>query len=132
MNFCRVRHPSRPSFSKFLLQPFSVVCGICPKIFWMWRLSENVRRTPEAASATLARNHMPVSSSNDLKAHIPALRYEQGFSVKKICQILNIKKTQAYQSLRLHRSHGLAYDPNARRGVRRCLLTNTDLSFIRM
>jgi transposase len=75
---------------------------------------------------------MPASISNDLKARIPALRYEQGFNVKKICQILNIKKTLVYQSLRLHRTLGLAYDPNARRGVRRRVLTNTDLSFIRM
>jgi transposase len=76
---------------------------------------------------------MPPFISNDLKARIPVLHYEQGFTVNKICSILNIRKTLAYETLRHHRAYGVAFDPNARRrGVQRRALTSTDLAFIRM
>src|SRR5882762_5951988 len=71
---------------------------------------------------------MPPYISNDLKGCIPAL---QGYSIKKICQLLNVKKTLAYETLKLHQKFGVPYNPHAhQRGVRpRCLAT-TDLSFI--
>ena len=75
---------------------------------------------------------MPPYISNDLKGRIPALHYEQGYSVKKICQLLNIKKTLAYETLKLHRKFGVPYNPHARqRGLRPRCLTSTDISFVR-
>jgi len=41
------------------------------------------------------------SVSRDLKAHIPILHYEQGLSGKKICELLGVKKSLAYQTLTL-------------------------------
>ena len=76
---------------------------------------------------------MPAFISNDLKACIPVLCYEQGFSLKKICQILNIKKTLAYQCLQSHCLHGLAHGgPHVGQGLRWCVLSTPDLSFIQM
>jgi hypothetical protein len=40
--------------------------------------------------------------SNDLKARIPFLR-NQGFSIKEICGLLDLKKSIIYQSLAYHR-----------------------------
>jgi transposase-like protein len=56
---------------------------------------------------------MPPYISNDLKGRIPALHHEQGYSVKNICQLLNIKKTLVYETLKHHRTFGVPYDPNA-------------------
>src|SRR5882762_7845199 len=75
---------------------------------------------------------MPPLISNDLKARIPALRHEQGFSVKKICQLLNIKKTLAYETLCNHCRYGVTFDVNAQQHGHHCTLTSTDLSFICM
>ena len=73
---------------------------------------------------------MPPLISNDLKARIPALCHEQGLIVKKICHILNIKKTLAYQTLHYYRQHGVTHDVNARKPGCHRTLTSTDLSFI--
>jgi transposase len=75
---------------------------------------------------------MPPYISNDLKGCIPALHYEQGYSIKRICQLLNIKKTLAYDTLKLHRKFDVPYNPHARqRGLCPRCLTTTDLAFIR-
>ena len=66
----------------------------------------------------------------EIKARIPALHYELGFSVKKICTLLDIRKTLAYQTLKLHRSYGTTVDPNVQQRGRRRKLTTTDHSFI--
>ena len=96
----------------------------------MWRTSKRVRRGPRKLVRAII---MPSFISNDLKARIPALRHEQGFSVKRICSILNVRKTLAYEILRHHHTHGVAFDLNARqRGVRRRALTSVDLAFIRV
>ena len=87
--------------------------------------------TPKAPCYTTT-TAMPPLISNDLKARIPALRHEQGFSVKKICQLLNIKKTLAYETLCNHRRYGVTFDVNARQHGRHRTLTSTDLSFICM
>ena len=57
---------------------------------------------------------MPSFISNDLKARIPALCHEQGFSIKRICSILNVRKTLAYEILHHHHTRGVAFDLNAR------------------
>jgi transposase len=59
------------------------------------------------------------------------LHYEQGYSIKKICQLLNIKKTLAYETLKLYQKFGVPYNPHARQqGLCPHCLTTTDLSFI--
>lgn len=75
----------------------------------------------------------PHSVSNDLKARIPVLRYQQGLSVKEICQLLGIKKTLVYKTLQYHHSHGSIHRTIAcpsRQGRRR-ILDAHDISFIR-
>ena len=92
------------------LQPFSVACGIGLKVFWMWCTSKRVRQGPWKLVHVII---MPSFISNNLKAHIPALHYEQGFSVKRICSTLNVRKTLAYEILCHHHTHGVAFDLNA-------------------
>jgi transposase len=69
--------------------------------------------------------------SRDLKARIPALHYEHGFPVRKICAILNIKKTLVYSTLQLHRSYGVTHNIHAQKHQRRRNLSSIDLLFIR-
>jgi transposase len=69
--------------------------------------------------------------SQDLKARIPILFYEQHFTVKEICKILGIQKTLAYSSLMCFRMYGIAHNPHAiRRTGRRRLLSSTDIKFV--
>ena len=61
----------------------------------------------------------------------PALHYEQGYSVAKICLLLNIKKTLVYKTLQHHCAFGIAFDPHSQWwGVCHRHLTTTDHSFI--
>lgn len=75
----------------------------------------------------------PRTVSHDLKAHIPVLRYELGYSAKEICSVLSIKKSLVYCTLQYHQMHGLVYNPDTQAGcrTRRRHLTTVDLSFIR-
>jgi predicted transcriptional regulator len=74
---------------------------------------------------------MPLFILHDLKSHIPALPYEQGYNITKICSLLNIKKTLVYKTLQYHHAFGIAFDPHAQqRGVCCHRLTTTDHSFI--
>jgi transposase len=68
--------------------------------------------------------------SRDLKARVPILHYEQGLSVKKICKLLGIKKSLAYQTLVYSRTYGLHYNPHAYRSGRRRHLSPTDVDFV--
>ena len=99
------------------LQPFSFVCGITLNVFFAVVLICNVGKGPqyECKSKSVDVTPMPPYISNDLKGRIPALHHEQGYSVKKICQLLNIKKTLVYETLKHHRTFSVPYDPNARR-----------------
>lgn len=67
--------------------------------------------------------------SKDLKALIPSLHHEQGISVKTICNLLKIKKTVVYDTLQLHRLHGITHKPHPGRARSR-QLTTTDHNFI--
>jgi transposase len=69
-------------------------------------------------------------ASRDIKARIPALHYELGYNVKKICKLLDIKKSLAYWTLQLHLHYGVTVNPHAGRRGRHCNLTTTDHSFI--
>ncbi|KAF8957941.1 hypothetical protein BDZ97DRAFT_1627647, partial [Flammula alnicola] len=51
--------------------------------------------------------------SRDLKERIPYLRYVEGFKVKEIERLLNVKKSMIYQCLNYHREYGVAYNPAA-------------------
>lgn len=72
----------------------------------------------------------PHSVSRDLKARIPILRYEQGLSVKKICDLLGIKKSLVYKTLTYSRTFGVHYNPNVRNTGCRRRLSPTDITFI--
>ncbi|KZP08226.1 hypothetical protein FIBSPDRAFT_761736 [Athelia psychrophila] len=74
----------------------------------------------------------PHSVSNHLKARIPVLHYQQGLSVKEICQLLGIKKTLVYQTLQYHHNHGSIRRPLACQGRlgRRHILDAHNISFI--
>jgi transposase len=67
----------------------------------------------------------------DLKARIPVLFYEQGFTVKEICKILGIQKSLAYSSLAYFKTYGTTLNPYAFRKIgRRRLLNLADLKFV--
>jgi transposase len=66
--------------------------------------------------------------SKDIRARIPVLHHEYGYSVHKICVLLGIKKTFTYRTLQLHRSFGITVE--SRQMGRRRTLTTTDISFI--
>ena len=72
---------------------------------------------------------MPTCISNDMKTHIPALPYEQGYSDKKSCQLLAIRKTLVYKTLCLSLP-GTTHNTNVQRHSRPCHLTITDHTFI--
>jgi hypothetical protein len=66
--------------------------------------------------------------SKDIRARIPVLHHEYGYSVQKICVLLGIKKTLAYRTLQLHRSFSVTVE--SRQMGQRCTLTTTGISFI--
>ena len=72
----------------------------------------------------------PRHISSDLKAHIPALHFEFGFSVKEICKILGIRKTLAYKTLCYYCLYGTTSNPHAQPTFCRRKLTQVDLTFI--
>ena len=53
---------------------------------------------------------LPHQISEDLKAHILAL-YHEGYSVKDICHLLNIKKTLIYKVLGLYQQLDVVSNP---------------------
>jgi len=79
------------------------------------------------ATVHLAMPYRPISK--DLKARIPVLQ-QQGYGVKKICNVLGIKKTLVYRSLRHVRRHGIPYDPHARQPGRHRVLYHEDIKLI--
>ena len=67
--------------------------------------------------------------SNDLKVRIPILQ-QQGYNVKKICNLLGIKKTLVYRSLAHVRRYGVHYNPHSRQSGRHRALSHEDLKLI--
>jgi transposase len=67
--------------------------------------------------------------SRDLKVRIPVLR-QQGYKVKKICNLLSIKKTLVYQSLVHFRRYGVPCNPHTHRSGRCRVLSHEDLKLI--
>ena len=120
----------QPCLNSFPLQPFSVGCRIGLKVFWMWYTSKRVRQGPQKLVHAII---MPSFISNNLKARIPDLCHKQGFSVKRICSILNVGKTLAYEILCCHCTHGVAFNLIAhQQGVQHHGLTSVDLAFIQV
>ena len=72
---------------------------------------------------------MPSALSRDLKARIPVLS-GQGYSVRRICNILGIKKTTVYQALQRYRAYGVSYNPHSQKAGRPRSLSTQDLKFI--
>ena len=73
---------------------------------------------------------MPYRSiSKDLKAWIPCLRL-QGYNVRKICNILGVKKSLVYRSLAHYRRYGISCNPHAHQPGRRRVLSREDLKLI--
>lgn len=68
--------------------------------------------------------------SQDLKARIPVLFYDQGYSAKEICGILGIKKSLVYQALAYFKAYGVAHNPLARKSGRRRLLSVADVNLV--
>ena len=67
--------------------------------------------------------------SHDLKAHIPSLFFEQGFSVDQICNILGVKKSLVYKSLQYFRTYGITHNPHAQKTGRNRILSSLDIKF---
>jgi len=99
--------------------------------FWMWHEVGPHKQLTNTLQWSVACT-MPTCISNDMKACIPALHYEQGYSVKQICQLLAIRKTLVYDmyTLCLHCLHGTTHNPNVWRHSEPYCLTTTDHSFI--
>jgi transposase len=70
------------------------------------------------------------SVSRDIKARIPILHNNLGYSIKEIGRVLGIKKSLIYRTLYFHRLHGVTYNPHSTQQSRHRDLTSTDISFI--
>lgn len=68
--------------------------------------------------------------SQDLKARIPVLFHDQGYTVKEICEILGIKKSLVYQALTYFKAYGVAHNPFAHKPGRNRLLAPADVKFV--
>ena len=70
--------------------------------------------------------------SYDIKAQVPILHYNLGYSVKEIVKVLGVKKSLIYKTLFFHQSYGLTYSSHsAQQSHRHQHLTAIDISFIR-
>jgi transposase len=72
----------------------------------------------------------PFNISHDLKAQIPILHHNLGYSVKEIKMVLGIKKSLIYKTLYFYRVHGLTYNPYITQLNHHQHLTSIDVSFI--
>ncbi len=84
-------------------------------------------RRSECLCLSLTMPYRPVSK--DLKARIPILQ-QQGYNVKKICNILGIRKTLVYRSLAHDRRYGVPHNPHSRCSGRHRVLSHEDLKLI--
>ena len=69
--------------------------------------------------------------SQDLKACIPILFYEQCLTIKDICKILGVQKTLAYSSLIYFQTYGIATNLHVyhKTGCQ-CLLNSADSNVV--
>ena len=65
--------------------------------------------------------------SQDLKNHIPVLRYQQFFTVKEICKI---QKTLVYETLAFYNKFGVCFNLKACRQAGKRKLNVVDLKWV--
>ena len=73
---------------------------------------------------------LPHTVSHDIKAQIPILHHNLGYSVKEIERVLGIKKSLVYKTFFFHCAHGLTYNPHAAQQYCHRHLTSMNISFI--
>jgi transposase len=73
----------------------------------------------------------PCNISHNIKACIPIIRLEFGFSVKEICDILGIRKSLIYKTLHYQCLYGTTSNPHAQSTFSQCKLSQNDPAFIR-
>lgn len=69
--------------------------------------------------------------SLDIKARIPVLFHEKGYSVDEIKDILGLSKSLIYSCLDNYARFGVANNPHSRRPGGYRMLTHTDVAYIR-
>lgn len=74
----------------------------------------------------------PRTVSLDLKQRIPFLHHAMGYSTEEICEILGIKKTLIYNTLKYYRLYRVCYNPLANKALahRPRTLSSDDTTFI--
>jgi transposase len=70
------------------------------------------------------------SVSQDTKAQILVLVHQQGFSIMEVCNLLNLKKSLVYRTLRYARMYGVPYNPYGHKPGRKRILSQGDVKFI--
>ena len=79
----------------------------------------------------LLHHTMPLwTISHNLKARIPALFFEQDFTVNQICVLLGVKKTLIYKTLQYFHVYSIAHNPNAHKTSYPQTLSSLDIRFI--
>jgi transposase len=73
---------------------------------------------------------MPPTVPRSVKTQVIALLHEQGFTVKKVCGILNIRKTAVYKVLAYFRAYGVPYNPHSHKSGRKRTLAQGDIKYI--
>ncbi|OAX34656.1 hypothetical protein K503DRAFT_428891 [Rhizopogon vinicolor AM-OR11-026] len=73
----------------------------------------------------------PRTVSYDLELHIPVLRHVYGYSIKKICEVLGIRKFLVYKTLQLYAALANVANPNSRTAGRRRSLNHKDINYIK-
>ena len=69
--------------------------------------------------------------SYDIKAQVPILHYNLGYSVKEIVKVLGVKKSLIYKTLFFHQIYGLTHNPHStQQSHHHWHLTAIDISFI--
>src|ERR1700690_2752959 len=70
--------------------------------------------------------------SQGIKDCIPVLYHKQGYDVASICNILGIRKSLVYQTLKYHRDFSTSYNTRSRgHPGRRRVLDNSDICYIK-
>src|ERR1700712_566356 len=73
----------------------------------------------------------PRTVSYDLKLCIPVLRHVHHYSITKICEILGIRKSFVYKTLKIYATLFDVANPNSRKAGHRCSLDYEDLNYIK-
>jgi hypothetical protein len=68
--------------------------------------------------------------SKDMKAQIPILFYQQGFNIKEICGLFDLKKTLVYRTLSYIRIYDVLFNSHAYRPGHKCMLSQGNLKFL--